>query len=215
MHQNRDTVSQLRNPTPSLATCYYFRPVPSCRLIPNHEDSRVSSQSHPRPPRCARPARGGGVLRPGRLRNRPPPGLGALSSSRPRFTPAAAARPAASRSSSRPMTPRRRPRTCSGRTLVTYQTGPEGQKVSRLLLEEGLAIDRELYLGTRRRSLDAAAVADGQHRGRRRHRRGGREDAGEDPQGLLDPGLGLAPFQAQQLAFAVGLTGDSVKKATR
>lgn len=34
-----------------------------------------------------------------------------------------------------------------GKTLVTYQTGPDGQKVSRLLVEEGLAIDRELYLG--------------------------------------------------------------------
>jgi succinyl-CoA synthetase beta subunit len=34
-----------------------------------------------------------------------------------------------------------------GKTLVTYQTGPSGQKVQRLLVEEGLAIDRELYLG--------------------------------------------------------------------
>ena len=34
-----------------------------------------------------------------------------------------------------------------GKTLVTYQTGPSGQKVGRLLVEEGLAIDRELYLG--------------------------------------------------------------------
>ena len=34
-----------------------------------------------------------------------------------------------------------------GKTLVTYQTGPDGQRVSRLLVEEGLAIDRELYLG--------------------------------------------------------------------
>ena len=34
-----------------------------------------------------------------------------------------------------------------GKTLVTYQTGPTGQRVSRLLIEEGLAIDKELYLG--------------------------------------------------------------------
>ena len=39
---------------------------------------------------------------------------------------------------------------------------------------------------------------------------------GEDPPGVyVDPGIGLAPFQAQQLAFAVGLTGDQVKKATK
>ena len=55
---------------------------------------------------------------------------------------------------------------CSAQTLVTYQTGPAGQVVSRLLIEEGLAIDRELYLSMRdrsrrRRSLVMMVSAEG------------------------------------------------------
>jgi succinyl-CoA synthetase beta subunit len=102
-----------------------------------------------------------------------------------------------------------------GSTLVTYQTGPVGQKVSRVLLEEGLDIDRELYLSividrstqkpvmmiSAEGGVDIEAVAattpEKIHRA------------------YIHPGLGLAPFQAQQLAFAVGLTGDLVKKAAR
>ncbi len=102
-----------------------------------------------------------------------------------------------------------------GKTLVTYQTGPAGQKVSRLLVEEGLAIDRELYLGlvldrsTRRIVLMVS-------------REGGVEIekvAEEAPEEIhkvfINPAVGLQPFQAQQMAFAVGLTGDSVKKAVK
>jgi succinyl-CoA synthetase beta subunit len=102
-----------------------------------------------------------------------------------------------------------------GRTLVTYQTGPGGQKVSRLLLEEGLAIDRELYLSlvidrsTQKPVLMISAE-------------GGvdiEEVAARTPEKIhkayIDPGIGLAAFQAQRLAFAVGLTGDLVKKATK
>ena len=71
-----------------------------------------------------------------------------------------------------------------GKTLVTYQTGPSGQVVGRLLIEEGLAIERELYLEHARRPRDADAGDDGQRRRRRRHRRSRGEDAGEDPQGV-------------------------------
>jgi len=102
-----------------------------------------------------------------------------------------------------------------GQTLVTYQTGPDGQKVSRLLLEEGLDIDRELYLSmvidrsTRKPVVMISAE-------------GGvdiEEVAAKTPEKIhrayVEPGIGLAPFQAQRLAFAVGLSGDLVKKATR
>jgi len=102
-----------------------------------------------------------------------------------------------------------------GRTLVTYQTGPDGQKVSRLLLEEGLAIDRELYLSiVIDRSTQKPVVMISAE--------GGvdiEEVAAKTPEKIhkayVDPGIGLAPFQAQRLAFAVGLTGDAVKKATK
>jgi succinyl-CoA synthetase beta subunit len=102
-----------------------------------------------------------------------------------------------------------------GRTLVTYQTGPDGQKVSRLLVEEGLAIDRELYLGlVVDRSTQRIVLMVSKE--------GGVEIekvAAETPEKIhkvfINPAVGLQPFQAQQMAFAVGLTGDSVKKGVK
>ena len=92
-----------------------------------------------------------------------------------------------------------------GMQLVTHQTGPAGQKVRRLYVEQGLDIARELYLG---------AVVD---RDRRRialmaSTEGGVEIekvAEETPDKILtvhvDPAVGLAGYQARQLAFALGL----------
>ena len=89
--------------------------------------------------------------------------------------------------------------------LVTHQTGPEGQKVRRLYIEQGLDIARELYLG---------AVVD---RDRRRvafmaSTEGGVEIekvAEETPEKILtvhvDPTVGLAAHQARELAFGLGL----------
>ena len=102
-----------------------------------------------------------------------------------------------------------------GKTLVTYQTGPDGQKVSRLLVEEGLAIDRELYLGlVVDRSTQRIVLMVS--------REGGVEIeavAATTPEKIhkvfINPAVGLQPFQAQQMAFAVGLSGDSVKKGVR
>jgi succinyl-CoA synthetase beta subunit len=102
-----------------------------------------------------------------------------------------------------------------GHTLVTYQSGPAGQTVSRLLVEEGLAIERELYLSlVIDRSSKQPVMMVGAE--------GGvdiEEVAAKTPERIhrayVHPGVGLAPFQAQGLAFAVGLTGDQVKKATK
>ncbi len=102
-----------------------------------------------------------------------------------------------------------------GKTLVTYQTGPDGQKVSRLLVEEGLAIDRELYLGlVVDRSTQRIVLMVS--------REGGveiEEVAAKEPEKIhkvfINPAVGLQPFQAQQMAFALGLTGDAVKKGVK
>jgi succinyl-CoA synthetase beta subunit len=102
-----------------------------------------------------------------------------------------------------------------GKTLVTYQTGPDGQKVSRLLVEEGLAIDRELYLGlVVDRSTQRITLMVSQE--------GGVEIekvAHEHPEKIhkvfINPGVGLQHFEAQRLGFALGLTGDSLKKAVK
>src|SRR5580692_12797199 len=92
-----------------------------------------------------------------------------------------------------------------GMQLVTHQTGPEGQKVRRLYVEQGLDIARELYLG---------AVVD---RDRRRiafmvSTEGGVEIekvAAETPEKILtvhvDPAVGLAGYQARKLAYGLGL----------
>ncbi len=99
-----------------------------------------------------------------------------------------------------------------GMQLVTHQTGPEGKKVKKVLVEEALDIARELYLGV---TLDRAAgkptvMVSAQ---------GGmeiEEVAAKDPNAIVkeafDVAWGLQPFQARKLAFALGLTGDSFTK---
>ena len=102
-----------------------------------------------------------------------------------------------------------------GMTLVTHQTGPEGQKVKRLLVEEALEIDRELYLGL---VIDRAAesmvlMASTE---------GGMEIemiAAERPELIfkeyIHPGTGLLDFQARRLAYRLGLEGETHKQAVR
>jgi succinyl-CoA synthetase beta subunit len=102
-----------------------------------------------------------------------------------------------------------------GMQLVTHQTGPEGQKVQRLLIEEGSAIDRELYLGlvldrAQSKLVFMASQAGGMEI---------EEVAHETPEKIyketIEPGLGLQPYQARKLAFKLGLApaqiGDAVK----
>jgi succinyl-CoA synthetase beta subunit len=100
-----------------------------------------------------------------------------------------------------------------GVTLVTYQTGPEGRLVSRVLVEEGLQMTRELYLGlVLDRSSGRPVLMVSQE--------GGVEIekvAAETPERIhkvfVHPALGLQPFQARQLAFALGLDGPLVGQA--
>jgi succinyl-CoA synthetase beta subunit len=100
-----------------------------------------------------------------------------------------------------------------GMTLITHQTGPEGRVVKKVLIEETLPIDRELYLGI---VLDRAIgknvfMASSE---------GGmdiEEVAHKTPERIikeaLEPGMGLLPFQARKLAFAIGITGPAVNMA--
>jgi succinyl-CoA synthetase beta subunit len=102
-----------------------------------------------------------------------------------------------------------------GMQLVTHQTGPQGQKVQRLLIEETAAIDRELYLGI---VLDRAAAklvfmaskAGGMEI---------EEVAAKDPDAIhkayIDPAVGFQPYQARQLAFALGLKPTQINEAVK
>ncbi len=101
-----------------------------------------------------------------------------------------------------------------GKTLVTKQTGPEGKIVRTLFIEDGCAIDRELYLSilldrSNNKVLFMASQAGGMDI----------EDVAHDhPEQIIklwvDPGLGFADFQGRELAKALGITGSkSIKSA--
>ncbi len=92
-----------------------------------------------------------------------------------------------------------------GMKLVTHQTGPEGRIVRRLLIEETLPIERELYLGilvdrAEGKPVFMASQAGGMDI---------EKVAEENPDAILkqhiDPGMGLEPFQARKIAFQLGL----------
>ena len=102
-----------------------------------------------------------------------------------------------------------------GMRLVTPQTGPEGKIVQRVLIEEALDRDRELYLGlvidrTSCRPVMMASSAGGMDI---------EEVAEKTPHLILkepiDPAAGFQPYQARKLAFGLGLRGAQVGKATR
>jgi succinyl-CoA synthetase beta subunit len=100
-----------------------------------------------------------------------------------------------------------------GMQLVTHQTGPEGRLVQRLLVEETLPIERELYLGivldrVQGKPVFMASSAGGMEI---------EEVAAKTPELILketfEPGLGLLPFQARKLAFGIGIPAASMNAA--
>src|SRR5882672_2413817 len=102
-----------------------------------------------------------------------------------------------------------------GMTLVTAQTGPEGRKVQKVLVEEGLDIRRELYLGivVDRQTGHAVFMAS---------QAGGmeiEEVAAKNPEAILkeyiQPGMGLQAFQARKLAFGLGIAPELVSDAVQ
>ena len=102
-----------------------------------------------------------------------------------------------------------------GMTLVTQQTGPEGKKVLHLLVEEGLEIERELYLGMVIDRAVARVVVMASAQGGMEIE----EVATRDPDAILkvyvDPAVGLMPFQANQIAFGLGFDGPTVKSCAK
>jgi succinyl-CoA synthetase beta subunit len=101
-----------------------------------------------------------------------------------------------------------------GMTLVTPQTGPQGRVVQKVLVEEALDIDRELYLSlTLDRSKAMPVVMASKSGGMEIE-----EVAARDPSAIVrewvDADSGMFPFQARKVAFALGLSGDSLKKGT-
>src|SRR5918911_72674 len=102
-----------------------------------------------------------------------------------------------------------------GMKLVTHQTGPEGREVRALLIEEGLPIEKEFYLGivldrATGRPVFMASSAGGMDI---------EEVAASTPEKILketvDPAVGFRPFQARQLAFGLGLPAELINLAAK
>ena len=102
-----------------------------------------------------------------------------------------------------------------GMTLITHQTGPEGRIVHRLLVEETLPIEKELYLGIlvdrgEGKPVFMASAAGGMDI---------EQVAVDTPDAILkqyiDPGMGLEPFQARKIAFALGLKPSQINAAVQ
>ncbi|HZQ22813.1 MAG TPA: ADP-forming succinate--CoA ligase subunit beta [Terriglobales bacterium] len=102
-----------------------------------------------------------------------------------------------------------------GMTLVTHQTGSEGKVVQRLLIEETLPIEKELYIGIlvdrgEGKPVFMASAAGGMEI---------EQVAAENPSAILkeyvDPGMGLEAFQARKLAFQLGLKPQQINQAVQ
>ncbi|MBI5021816.1 MAG: ADP-forming succinate--CoA ligase subunit beta [Ignavibacteriales bacterium] len=102
-----------------------------------------------------------------------------------------------------------------GMRLITHQTGPEGKIVKRLLIEQGISIAKELYVGItldRAKSQNVVMAST----------EGGVEIekvAAEMPEKILketiNPSIGFKDFQARKLSFGLGLSGDALKNAVK
>ncbi|HEV8136536.1 MAG TPA: ADP-forming succinate--CoA ligase subunit beta [Pyrinomonadaceae bacterium] len=102
-----------------------------------------------------------------------------------------------------------------GMKLVTHQTGPEGREVGVLLIEEGLPIDKEFYLGivldrASGRPVFMASSAGGMDI---------EEVAAKTPEKIMketiDPAVGFRSFQARKLAFGLGLPAELINQAVK
>ncbi|QDG54453.1 ADP-forming succinate--CoA ligase subunit beta [Persicimonas caeni] len=102
-----------------------------------------------------------------------------------------------------------------GKTLVTHQTGPDGQKVRRLYIEEGADIDRELYLAAVVDRASGGIVLMGSTEGGVDIEQVAEETPEKIHKIYVDPLVGLADYQCRELAFELGLEGKSVFRAVK
>jgi len=102
-----------------------------------------------------------------------------------------------------------------GMKLVTHQTGPEGKEVQKVLVEEGIDIAQELYFGIVLDRVTGQLVLMASREGGVEIEKVAAENPGAIIKELIDPSVGIQPFQLRKLAFGLGLKGDVFKEATR
>jgi succinyl-CoA synthetase beta subunit len=102
-----------------------------------------------------------------------------------------------------------------GMQLVTHQTGPAGQKVRRLLIEAGSAIERELYLGLVLDRASAQVVFMASQSGGMEIEEVAKDTPEKIYKEYVDPAIGFQPYQARKLAFKLGLAPAQISEAAR
>jgi succinyl-CoA synthetase beta subunit len=102
-----------------------------------------------------------------------------------------------------------------GMNLVTHQTGPSGQVVQRVLIEQGLKIARELYLGIVLDRASERLVLMVSPDGGVEIEKVAEETPDRIFKEFIHPGIGLSAYQTRKLAFALGLQGPQVAQAGR
>jgi len=102
-----------------------------------------------------------------------------------------------------------------GMQLVTHQTGPAGQKVHRLLVEAGSAIERELYLGLVLDRASAQVVFMASSAGGMEIEEVAKDTPEKIFKEYVDPAIGFQPYQARKLAFKLGLAPAQIGEAAK
>ncbi len=101
-----------------------------------------------------------------------------------------------------------------GKILVTHQTGPEGKKVNRLLIEEGSNIEKEYYLSFVNDRTTAKIVMIGSEEGGMEIEKVAAESPEKIIKEYIDPAIGLAPFQATRMAYKMNFKPEAIRKAS-
>ena len=102
-----------------------------------------------------------------------------------------------------------------GKTLVTHQTGPEGKKVGRLLIEEGSNIKKEYYLSFVIDRQTARVVMMGSEEGGMEIEKVAAEMPDKIFKEYIDPAIGLASFQATRMAYNMNFPQATIRKVTK
>ncbi|HLR53239.1 MAG TPA: ADP-forming succinate--CoA ligase subunit beta [Pseudogracilibacillus sp.] len=102
-----------------------------------------------------------------------------------------------------------------GKELVTHQTGPEGKEVKRLLIEEGCDIQKEYYVGLVLDRATSSVVMMASEEGGTEIEEVAKESPEKIFKEVVDPVVGLMPYQARRLAFNINIPDELLSKAVK
>jgi succinyl-CoA synthetase beta subunit len=102
-----------------------------------------------------------------------------------------------------------------GKKLVTHQTGPQGREVRRLLIEEGLPIEHEFYLAMVLDRAVAKVTVIASTEGGVEIEEVAQKNPGKIIKEVIDPAVGLLPFQCRRLAYGLGISQELIGNFTR